>query len=120
MDPWRILIEHGVKRLKMLRNWRRLAAGLKEAATRILGEDVEVCVFGSVPRGEFTAASDLDVLVMSPKIPEDPGKRAELVIALEEAVGIGPLDPNPLEIHLATPKEAEWYLKVLRIECVWV
>ena len=120
MEVSRLLkaLEYGYRRYRMIREWRRLVEKLKSVAREVLGPDTRVCVFGSVVRGRYTAASDVDVLIVSPRVPSDWRSRAELKIALEEALGIGPLDPNPLEIHLVRSGEESWYLEHLGIECV--
>lgn len=88
----------------MLKNWRDVVRRLAEAARRILG-DVEVVVFGSVIEGGYTAASDIDVLIVLRDAPMGAIKRAELKAAVEEEAGLPPF--HPVEIHLATVKEAE-------------
>ncbi|WP_307772164.1 MULTISPECIES: nucleotidyltransferase domain-containing protein [Archaeoglobus] len=42
---------------------------MKEKARKILG-DCEVFIVGSFARGEHTLSSDLDILIVSSKIPE--------------------------------------------------
>jgi len=89
---------------EMLKNWKNVAKKLAEAARRILG-DVEVMVFGSITQGKYTAASDIDVLVVIKDTPMGATKRAELKAAIEEEAGLPPF--HPIEIHLATKKEVE-------------
>ncbi|AKG91674.1 Nucleotidyltransferase domain [Geoglobus ahangari] len=51
------------------RNAKRIAAEIKERAEKILG-DCEVFIVGSYARGEHTLSSDLDILIVSDRIPE--------------------------------------------------
>ncbi len=74
------------------------------AAKKLL-DGALVKVFGSAVSGDYTASSDLDILVVSPKIPRGALARAELKVALEKRARL-PLI-NSVEIHLATPEEAE-------------
>jgi len=87
-----------------LKNWRAVAERVAEAARRILGE-AEVVVFGSIVKDEFTASSDIDVLTVIEDMTMGAVKRAELKKAIEEEAGLPPI--HPVEIHLATKKEAE-------------
>ncbi len=100
----------------MLKNWRELAKKIKEVVLRII-PDAEVYVFGSVVRGEFTAASDLDVLVVSDSIPKDHRKRIELKILIEDALSLG---PNLVELHPVTIEESKWFFENLRIKAIKV
>lgn len=74
------------------------------AAKKLL-DDAVVKVFGSAVSGDYVASSDLDILVVSRKIPKGAMARAELKVSLEKHARL-PLI-NPVEIHLATPQEAE-------------
>lgn len=51
------------------RNAKRIAAEVRERAEKILG-DCEVFIVGSYARGEHTLSSDLDILIVSDRIPE--------------------------------------------------
>ncbi|RLG48847.1 MAG: nucleotidyltransferase domain-containing protein [Thermoproteota archaeon] len=57
------LVEFARRTLESLRNWRSVAAAVKEAVLRRC-PDARIYVFGSVVEGRITAASDLDVLVV--------------------------------------------------------
>ncbi len=46
-----------------------IAAEVKERAEKILG-NCEVFIVGSYARGEYTLSSDLDILIVSDRIPE--------------------------------------------------
>lgn len=99
--------------VEALKNWRGTAEKVAEAARRL--RNVQVVVFGSIVEDKFTASSDIDILIMSEDIPKGAIKRAWLKKAIEERAGLPPI--HPVEIHLATKKEAEAnpiYLEALR------
>ncbi len=88
----------------MLKRWKAIAEDVAEAARRILGE-AEVIVFGSIVEGEYTASSDIDILIVLEDMPMGRIKRAELKRAIEEEAAFPPF--HPVEIHLVTRKEAQ-------------
>lgn len=98
------LQNRSLEKAEMLKDWRDMAGRIAEAARRILG-DVEVVVFGSIVKGGFTAASDIDMLIVLKDMPMGAIKRAELKKAVEEEAGLPPI--HPVEIHLVTKKEVE-------------
>ena len=73
--------ERGLRRRKVLEGWRLYVERLCQRAREMLGE-VRVVVFGSVARGDWSADSDIDVLVISPNAPEDTWERAKVAAAL--------------------------------------
>jgi len=95
--------------------WREYLSYFAQAAKRILGPQTRVLVFGSAARGELTADSDIDVLIIVPKVPERASQRATLVAQmLAEAEEKGMPWWYPVEVHWATPEEFErWYKKHL-------
>ena len=97
--------------------WREYVRYLAGAARRLLGPDVRVRVFGSAARGELTADSDIDVLLVVPEVPKSTSERAALVAEmLAEAEEKGMPWWYPIEVHWATPKEFErWFRKHLNI-----
>jgi len=79
----------------------------------LLGE-VRVVVFGSVARGDWSADSDIDVLVISPNAPEDPWERAKVAAALREAAGEA---AALLELHIVRPEQhLGWYRRFIDAE----
>lgn len=90
---------------EMVRNWRTLAEDLAQAAKRLLGLSTKVILFGSVAQGKATGGSDIDILIVSERLPASYKERGELAARLEEEAGF-PLY-HPVEIHMASPKEAE-------------
>ena len=60
---------------------------------RRIRENVDVLagvVFGSYARGDFNLASDIDVLILSDRLPTDPRRRSELLYEYVE----GPIEPK--------------------------
>ncbi len=108
------ILDYGYRRYMVLRNWRNVVKKLKKVVNEVIG-DARVYVFGSILSNKFTAASDIDVLVVSPDIPQNRDDRIRLQLLIEDKLN---LDPNPIELHLVTPEESEWYFKNLRIKYI--
>lgn len=71
------------------------AAWAKQLARRL---DVSaVVVFGSVARGDFNKWSDLDVLVIAPRLPDAGLERLELLMA-DAPPGVQPVGWTPAEL----------------------
>ncbi|WP_457678645.1 nucleotidyltransferase domain-containing protein [Thermovibrio sp.] len=69
-----------------------------------------VYLFGSVYRGDYLPAlSDVDLTVVSEKVPRSHDERARLKIKI-----LGELHGSPIELHLLTPKECEFYKNFVR------
>ena len=105
-----ILKETREPKLKYFQNFKFYCQKIKKEAQKILGE-VEVIVFGSIVKGEWSLASDIDVLIISKKIPKDFSERAKIRTKIKAKI-----DPfSPFQIHLATPPEFKgWYKKFLK------
>ncbi len=101
-----VILEVRMERLAMLREWRRWVGRIAGEFARRLGE-VEVYVFGSVAEGRWHGGSDVDVLVVSDRVPGRLGERYRLWAEVWEALGL-PLN-HPFEIHIADRREAEFY-----------
>jgi len=100
---------------KYFKEWRWYAEKICVKVKELLGDDASVIVFGSVVRGEWSSSeSDIDILIISDKIPKEPYKQAELRVSLREFLG----DLfAPFEFHLATWREyREWYSKFIDAE----
>ena len=90
--------------LDMLRNYREVARRVKEIVRR-LDSDAEVYVFGSVPRGEFTGASDIDILVVTERLDLKDKMRVDVYRSIEA----------PVELHVVSRKQLEkWYKRFIR------
>ena len=100
-DPEEILVEFARRTLESLRNWRSLAAAVKEAVLRMC-PDARVYVFGSAVEGRITAASDLDVLVVCDL------EREEAVRLKAEVLREVGLDA-PVEMHVVDERGLSWY-----------
>ena len=102
------LMDSAIRRAKMLKEWekwvRKIAGAIKE-----LIPEAEVYVIGSVARGDYVAGSDVDILIVSRKIPEKLSERGRIKALIEERLNLPYY--HPFEIHLVRPEEAEPYLK---------
>ncbi len=91
--------------------WRTWGERIAEVARRLLGEGTRVFVFGSAVKGEALPGSDLDVLIVSERVPEDVEGRVDIIRELEGELGLP--ERHPIEFHLATPEEYEEVWKAL-------
>lgn len=98
-------------RARIVREWRRHAELIARAARRLL-PGARVYVFGSVVRGDATAGSDVDLLVVHEGVPDRAYARGAIRARMEELAGLPYY--HPFEIHLATPEEAQTYLEQAR------
>jgi len=92
----------------MLREWRAWARRIAGAARELL-PDAEVYVTGSVVRGDYVAGSDVDILIVSPSVPDEARERARVKVMIEERLDLPYY--HPFEMHLVKPEEAEAYLR---------
>jgi predicted nucleotidyltransferase len=107
----KLIIEIQTRRLRELLRWRSYLPILVEAVKSVLGEDVEVYVFGSAVEGRLTIDSDIDVAVVVEELPGSASRRVGIlnrIWRITEDNGV----PwwYPFEIHLMTREE----LKLLR------
>ncbi|PLJ78364.1 MAG: hypothetical protein B7L53_01605 [Thermofilum sp. NZ13] len=79
---------------------------MKEVVSRH-HKDAKVYIFGSTARGTYTAASDIDVLVVLPgKIDSDSAARLKAEVLLEVNA--------PIELHVVSTEEyARWYKRFI-------
>ncbi len=70
----------------------------------------EMYLFGSYVDGDYTLASDIDILIVSPKAPRRISDRARIVTRILSVIG----DDAPIEIHIITPGEFKWYKRFIR------
>ncbi|MCX8183090.1 MAG: nucleotidyltransferase domain-containing protein [Crenarchaeota archaeon] len=98
------LLQARLKLNELARDWRFWSRKIAEAARRLLGP-CETYVFGSVVKNQVAGGSDIDILIVSDRLPEDYRSRGNLKAKIEEEAGL-PLY-HPFEIHLATGKEAK-------------
>ena len=100
-----------MKMRKLIENWREYSKKIAKASKELLGE-CEVYVFGSVIEGTWTGGSDVDILIISDKVPQSNKARGELKAKIEEKAGL-PLF-HPFEIHLVNTDEAEHYWRHMK------
>jgi len=75
--------------------------------------EYEIYLFGSVAEGDYTMASDIDILVVSREAPRQVSKRSEVVSRIYSAIGLD----APVEVHLVDPEGFQWYRRFMR-RCV--
>jgi hypothetical protein len=92
----------------MLREWSKWVQIIAEAVRKNL-PNAEVCVIGSVVRGDYVGGSDVDVLVISEEIPDGLSERSKIKVMIEDESNLQYY--HPFEIHLLKPEEAEIYLR---------
>lgn len=89
--------------LDYFKNYIELAKAVKRVVTGI-DPEAEVYVFGSVTRGNYTAASDIDILVVTKHIE----LKYELMVNVYKSI------EAPVELHVVTPQLFEkWYKKFI-------
>jgi HEPN domain-containing protein len=104
------------KKGRFFRNSPEYLRKIKEEAIRLFGEDARVLLFGSFLRGEATLRSDMDILILSDRVPADPEKESRLKAEIKGRTG-GIL--APFQIHFSTHKEyEEWYSRFIKDEFV--
>ena len=92
---------------KYFENYIDYAKKIKEIAEREVG-GVKVMVFGSVVEGRATPKSDIDILIVSDRIPKDIRSRIRTKILKE--IGLF----SPFEIHIVNRKEFGWYKNFIK------
>ena len=84
---------------------------IKERARKILGEDTKVFIFGSYLKKNFKLLSDIDILIVSDKIPEDPYEITKIKVKIIRDFKPG----HPFEIHLTNYKNFNnWYKRFIK------
>lgn len=96
-----LYIEEGQKALRAMNNYLEIAKRVKEI---VLGFDpaARVYVFGSVVEKRYTAASDIDILVVTNLEKEEVYKLKARVNELVDA---------PVELHVIHPSKLPWYTR---------
>ncbi|MEM2106944.1 MAG: nucleotidyltransferase domain-containing protein [Candidatus Bathyarchaeia archaeon] len=98
------LLKVKVELSRLARDWPIWSRIVAEAAAEILG-DCEVYVFGSAVDCQLTGGSDVDILIVSDRLPEDFRERCGLKAKIEEKAEL-PLY-HPFELHLVTHIDVE-------------
>ena len=95
-------IKSGRKTLESIKNWKRVA--IKEIIHSKY-PDARIYVFGSCIEGNFTAMSDIDILVVRDGIKKDYDLKSEILREVDA----------PLELHFVNEREFRgWYLKFIK------
>ena len=89
-----------------LKNYREIAKKVKEIIIKFDAE-AETYVFGSVTRGRYTGASDIDILVITDKVDLKYDMMAEVYRLIDA----------PIELHISSRKEFNnWYSRFISPE----
>lgn len=105
------LIEKKAREEKYFKNCLYWLKKIKKEAEKNLGE-VKVFLFGSLIKKQAKPGSDIDVLIVSPRL-KSTEQKSEIRERIFEKIG----RPNPFEIHLITPEEyQEWYSHFIKKE----
>jgi len=114
MDLVELLIEQKERNEKYFKDPIGYARIMKTRAKELLGE-VKVYLFGSIVRGDYTPASDIDVLIIAKPI--EPDRRGTIRAEILKAVGF----TSPFEIHLITKETFDnWYKHFIKNELIQI
>ena len=106
MDSFDIFVESAARRMRCLEGWLEAARHAKRIITGLY-PNARVLVFGSVVRGEATAMSDLDLLVIVDK--RETKREAEARASVWRE-----LPDCPIQLHFATERELrDWYMRFI-------
>jgi predicted nucleotidyltransferase len=98
--------QYEYKALQYLKNYLEVAGEVKDIVLK-LDPKAKVYVFGSVVRGDYTASSDIDILVVT----SDIKLKYELMVAVYRVIDA------PVELHVVTQELFErWYKRFIRPE----
>jgi len=97
------------ERIKILKNAREYVKRIKEICVNEIDKNCRVILFGSVVKGNYRIDSDIDVLIILPKI-KDIFERAEIAAKIYKKLGI----EDPIELHIISEEEYKnWYSKFI-------
>jgi predicted nucleotidyltransferase len=112
---YEIILEEAKSRKKYLDNYMFYAKMIKKKAKELL-DDAEVYVFGSVVRGNYNPMSDIDIMIVSEKFPDNIIEQAKIKAKILED-----FEPGIFQIHLVKPFEYEnWYRKFIKNDIIKV
>jgi predicted nucleotidyltransferase len=96
---------------KYFENYLEWGKRIKAISQKFLDRRVRVLIFGSVVKGEWTPNSDIDVLIISPKLSKNWIKNRKIRTEIKKLI-----DPtSPFQIHLAHPDEFKsWWKKFVK------
>jgi predicted nucleotidyltransferase len=84
-----------------------------ESSIKVILKNSQTYLFGSIIEGNLVAGSDIDILVIA-NVPKNHLKRAEVIAAIEENVGL-PIS-HPFEFHLLTQEELDIWIKIYKFK----
>jgi len=91
------------RELRVLGRYMEVASEVKKVVLEV-DPEAEVYVFGSVVRGDYTAASDIDILVVTEKV----DRKYEIMTRVYQRIDA------PVELHVVTRRlYAEWYRRFI-------
>ncbi len=103
-----ILLEEAKENKKYFCDYLKYLKIVKEEVNKIL-KGAKVYVFGSVVKGNFNFASDIDVLIVCENL--DPSKRTLIKTLIYKKIGFF----SPFEIHVITKEEYLcWYKNFIK------
>jgi len=105
LNLYKLMFDRAKKKQKYFKNYIRYAKIISQRAKRILN-DAEVIIFGSIVKGNYSIESDIDILIISKKIPESLFEQTKFKDKLLKR-----FNANPFELHLATPEIYENWFK---------
>ncbi|MGB9717706.1 MAG: nucleotidyltransferase domain-containing protein [Thermoproteota archaeon] len=110
-------LETAWERAKIFGNWEYWVGKISRAAEKIVGENLcGIYLFGSLVRGEASAGSDIDLLIIVKKLSNSLTGRSKIKTRILDEAGV-PLI-HPFEIHLVSEYEAEAYFRHFKREFV--
>lgn len=90
----------------LLKDYRRVAISVKEIVKRF-DPNARVFVFGSVVRGKFTGASDIDILIVTERI----DLKYEIIVSVYQLIDA------PVELHVVTKEQLiNWYSRFISLQ----
>lgn len=104
-----VYVEYAVKMENVLTNLRNVLSSIKRDILEC-APSAKVYLFGSIARGKYTAASDIDILIVVSKIEEIDVYKLKLLIK-KKYLGY------PIEIHIVDREMVEkWYTRFIERE----
>jgi len=98
-------------RAEMIKNWKNWIWKVIDVIKKYL-PDAEIHIIGSVAEDKYTAASDLDLLIISRNIPDKLSEIANLKTMIENDANL-PIY-HPIEFHFTKPEVGRLYLQRCR------
>lgn len=95
--------DYELTRLSKLRNYQEVLKQLK-ILVREIDPEARIIFFGSVLRGDYTASSDIDIIV----IPSVMAFKDKITLAVWRSLDA------PVQLHIITKEQfEEWYLRFI-------